>query len=188
MAVIDAPNGTTTWLHRLWPAAFGAVFAAFNMIGLASGADLAPVLAASGFVYLGAAALRRPGTAWPMFWLVFVVIGVSRVLGGPDSTWVILGLAAAFAVFGLARGAAHDREGLPRQALAMLAVGGLAAATLLVGGDLGAYLVAAGLLAHAGWDAYHHRTGKVVTRSMTEFCFVLDTVVAIAMIVVAVTR
>ncbi|GAA1038889.1 hypothetical protein GCM10009557_56110 [Virgisporangium ochraceum] len=188
MAVIDAPNGTTTWLRRVWPAAFGAVFAAFNTIGLAGGADLAPVLVGSGFVYLGAAALRRRGAAWPVFWLVFVVIGVSRVLDGPDSTWVILGVAAAFAVYGLARGAARDREGLPRQASAMVVVGGLAATALLVGGDLGAYLVAGGLLAHAGWDAYHHRTGKVVTRSMTEFCFVLDVLAAVALIVVAVTR
>jgi hypothetical protein len=188
MAVRQEAHTPTTWLNRLWPAAFGLAFAALNVIGLADGADLAPVLAASGFIYLGAAALQRRGAAWPMFWLVFVVIGVSKVVGGPDSTWVILGVAAAFAVYGLVRGAARDPEGLPRSALAMVVVGAAAAAVLLVGGDLGAYLVAAGLLAHAGWDAYHHRTGKVVTRSMTEFCFVLDTVAAVAMIVVVIIR
>lgn len=188
MAVTHDAHTPTTWLNRLWPAAFGAAFAAFNMIGLAEGADLAPILAGSGFVYLGAAALQRRGAAWPMFWLVFVVIGVSRVAGGPDSTWMILGVAAAFAVYGLVWGASRDRRGLLLQASAMVAVGGAAAVVLVVGGDVGAYLVAAGLLAHAGWDAWHHRTGKVVSRSMTEFCFVLDTVVAIAMIVVAITR
>ena len=184
MAVTQEAHAPTTWLNRLWPAAFGLVFAAVNLIGLADGADLTPLLVAAQFVYLGAAALQRRGAAWPVFWLVFVVIGVSRVLDGPDSTWVILGVAAAFAVYGVVRGAA----GLPRQALVMAVVGAAATVVLLVGGDLGAYLVAAGLLAHAAWDAYHHRIGKVVSRSMTEFCFVLDTVAAIAMIVVVITR
>lgn len=190
MAVMDdvhTAHNSTSWVRRYLPAAFGVAFAGFNIVGLAEGADLAPLLAASGFVYLGAAALRRPGMAWPMFWLTFVVIGISRVLGGPDSVWVILGLAALFGLYGLVRGAARDPEGLPRQAIAMVAVGAAAGVTIVVGGDLGGYLVAAGLLAHAAWDAYHHRTGKVVARSMAEFCFVLDTLVAIAMVVVLVT-
>ncbi|GAA0952703.1 hypothetical protein [Virgisporangium aurantiacum] len=184
MAVMD--DVRTTHPRRYLPAAFGVAFAGLNIVGLAEGADLAPLLAASGFVYLGAAALRRPGTAWPMFWLTFVVIGISKAVGGPDSVWVLLGLAALFAVYGLVRGAARDPGGLPLQAVAMAVVGAAAAVTLVVGGDLGGYLVAAGLLGHAGWDAYHHHTGTVVTRSMTEFCFVLDTLVAISMVVVIV--
>jgi hypothetical protein len=184
MAVRQEAHTPTTWLNRLWPAAFGLAFAAFNMIGLAQGADLAPILVGAAFVYLGASALQRRGASWPVFWLVFVVIGVSKVVGGPDSTWVLLGVAAVFAVYGAVRNA----QGLPRQALAMAVFGGAAAATVLVGGDFGAYLVAAALLAHSGWDAYHLRTGKVVSRSMAEFCFVLDAVVAIAMIVVVVIR
>jgi hypothetical protein len=67
----------------------------------------------------------------------------------------------------------------------MAVFGAVAAVTLLVGGDFGAYLVAAGLLGHAVWDVHHHRTERVVVRSMAEFCFVLDTIIAVAMIVVA---
>src|SRR3712207_172175 len=101
MAVMEDANRarSRSAVRRYLPAAFGLAFAAFNIVGLASGADLAPLLAASGFIYLGAAALGRPAAAWPMFWLIFVVIGVSRVVGGPDSTWVIIGLAALFAVY-----------------------------------------------------------------------------------------
>jgi hypothetical protein len=33
-------------------------------------------------------------------------------------------------------------------------------------------VVAAGLLGHAAWDVYHHRAGRVVRRSLAEFCFV----------------
>ena len=47
-------------------------------------------------------------------------------------------------------------------------------------------LVAAGLLGHAAWDAYHHRVNRVVVRSMAEFCLVLDTALAVAIVIVTV--
>jgi hypothetical protein len=46
--------------------------------------------------------------------------------------------------------------------------------------------VAAGLLGHTAWDAYHHRTNRVVVRSMAEFCLVLDTALAVAIVIVTV--
>jgi hypothetical protein len=48
-------------------------------------------------------------------------------------------------------------------------------------------VVVPSLLGRAAWDVYHHRINKVVVRSMAEFCCVLDTLLAIA-IVVAVAR
>jgi len=44
--------------------------------------------------------------------------------------------------------------------------------------------VAIGLLGHAGWDVYHHRVNRVVARSPAEFCFVIDTLDAGAMLAV----
>jgi hypothetical protein len=44
-------------------------------------------------------------------------------------------------------------------------------------------VVAAGLLGHAAWDVHHHRTGRVVARSLAEFCVVLDTLLAAAIVV-----
>jgi hypothetical protein len=46
--------------------------------------------------------------------------------------------------------------------------------------------VAAGLLGHAAWDLYHHRVNRVVTRSFAEFCLVLDTALAVAIVIVTV--
>jgi hypothetical protein len=186
------PPATTTstsapWLRRRLPTLGGIVVAALTAYGVTGGAELAPILAASGLVYLGAAALRRPASAWPVFFGTFVVMTISKVIGGPDPTWIFLGLAVLFAAYGLARGAARPTHGLPVQALAMVVVGAAAAVTLLVDGDLGGYLVAAGLLGHAAWDAYHHWTNRVVARSMAEFCFVLDTLVAVAIIAVVAT-
>jgi hypothetical protein len=152
---------------------------------LSAGDDLAAILAASGLVYLGAAALGKPAAAWPVFFGTFPVIAAAKAIG-VDATWALLGLAAVFLGHGLLRGAARRAGGLPLQTIAMAGFGITAVTTLMTSGDVGAYLVAAGLLGHAAWDVYHHRTGKVVVRSMAEFCVVLDTLLALAMVIVAV--
>jgi hypothetical protein len=175
------PRARLQW----WPTLVGIAFAAFVSYGLSNGVDLAPVLAASGFVYLGAAALQMRTAAWPLFLVTFVVIGlVSSGVASFNPTWAIIVLGVLLAIYGLLRGAWRDRAGLPLQSIAMIGFGGAAALAQLIDPKLGAYLVALGLLAHAAWDAYHHRTGKVVVHSMAEFCFVLDVLVAIAIIVV----
>jgi hypothetical protein len=180
-------NPVRTALRR-WPTAFGIAFAVFAVWGMASGVELGAVVAASGFVYLGSAALQRRGAAWPMFAMSFVAIGAADFTPWADDfgTWALIGLAVLFAAYGLLRGAARSAEGLPLQAIAMALFGGIAAAVLFIGGDLGAYLVAAGLLGHAAWDVYHHRKDIVVSRSLAEFCFVLDTLVAVIIVVVTV--
>lgn len=163
----------------------GVVMAAFVAFRMSNGAELAPIVAASGLVYLGAAALRKPSAAWPLFVLTFVVISFASVglTGAEMATWTLIAIAGALFVFGFARGAMRQAEGLQLQAAAMIAFGAIAISALIVDQTVGAYLVATGLLGHAAWDVYHHRTNKVVVRSMAEFCFVLDTLLAIAIIV-----
>lgn len=172
---------------RRWPTAAGIAMAAFVAWGVVSGDDVAPVLAASGFVYIGAAAFQRRGAAWPVFFLSFAVIGAAGFTAyeADLAVWALIGIAVLLAAYGLVRGAARPAEGLPLQGLAMLGFGAVAVAVLLVGGDLGLYLVAAGLLGHAAWDVWHHRAERVVSRSLAEFCVVLDTLVAAAMVVAA---
>jgi hypothetical protein len=95
----------------------------------------------------------------------------------------VLGIGAALLVYGLVR----RSETLPLQTLAALAYGGVAVIALFVHPIVGGYLVAAGLIGHAAWDVYHHRTNKVVVRSMSEFCMVFDVAVTAAIIFVTVT-
>jgi hypothetical protein len=176
-------------LRRRWPTLAGLGFAALVAFDLASGVELAPVLAASAAVYLGAAALRRPAAAWPLFFAITAIITVARLLEDRfEPTWVILAGAVALGVYGLLRGAGRPRYGLPLQTLALLGFGAAAGGALVVNPELGAYLVAAGLLGHAAWDAYHHRTNRVVVRSMAEFCLVLDTALAAAIVTVTVLQ
>jgi hypothetical protein len=175
-----------------WPALVGLSFGAYVAIDLFSGAetgaDLGPIVAASGLVYLGAAALQRPGLAWPLFFLTVLVITAAK-LGwiGIDSTWILLAMAGAFLSYGLVRRLKRPLGDLSAQAIGMVAFGAVAAIALILNEVAGAFLVAAGLFAHAGWDAYHHWTEKVVARSLAEFCFVLDTTLA-AFIVFATVR
>ncbi len=172
---------------KWWPILAGIALAGFVARDMSSGSDLAPILAASGLVYLGAAALQKPSAAWPLFFGTFVAITATSVGVVPfDATWVFLGLAAFFVVYGLLRGAARPRDGLPLQSIAMVGFGTAAAIALIVGGDAGAYIVAAGLLGHTAWDVYHHSVNRVVARSMAEFCCALDTLLALAIVISAV--
>ncbi|WP_222853729.1 hypothetical protein [Fodinicola acaciae] len=169
---------------RRWPVLAGLGFAAFLGLGLASGTELAKVLAASAVVYIGAAALKRPAAAWPVFFATFIAIGMPQVLKlGFDPTWSVLGLGVASLVYGLVRRA----ENLTPQTIAMLGFGAVAAIALFVNPVVGGFLVAAGLLGHTAWDVYHHWKNKVVARSMAEFCMVLDTGLAAAIVYVTVT-
>jgi hypothetical protein len=174
-------------VRRRWPTLAGLGFAALIAFDLVSGVDLTPVLAASAAVYLGAAALQRPAAAWPLFFATAVVITVARLLEDRfEPTWVILAGAAALLVYGLLRGAGRPGHGLPLQTLALLGFGAAAGAALLITPEVGAYVVAAGLLGHAAWDVHHHRTNRVVVRSLAEFCLALDTALAVAIVIVTV--
>jgi hypothetical protein len=176
-------------VRRRWPTLAGLGFAALIAFDLMSGVELAPILAASAAVYLGAAALQRPAAAWPLFFATAVVITVARLLDDRfEPTWVILAGAVALLAFGLLRGAGRPGHGLPLQTAGLVGFGAAAAAALMITSEFGAWLVAAGLLGHAAWDVYHHRVNRVVVRSLAEFCLVLDTALAVAIVIVTVLQ
>ena len=172
-------------VRRRWPTLAGLGFAALIAFDLMSGVELAPVLAASAAVYLGAAALQRPAAAWPLFFATVAVITIARLLEDDfEPTWVILAGAVALLIYGLRRGAGRPGYGLPLQTVALVGFGAAAGAALMITPELGAYLVAAGLLGHAAWDVHHHRTNRVVVRSLAEFCMALDTALAVTIVIV----
>ncbi|WP_194408828.1 hypothetical protein [Microbacterium cremeum] len=181
-----------SWIARRWPSlaglAFGGALAVAYWVGFSSTAQAGQVLTAAGFVYLGSAALGSRRAAWPLFALTFVVIGVGFAVPAFDPGWTIVGAAVVIAVIGLVRGAIRPGWGLPLQALAMAAIVLVALGVALVSGRVAGLLVGVGLLAHAAWDVYHLRTQRVVASSMAEFCCVLDTVLAVTLIVVSLSR
>lgn len=172
------------WVLRRWPAVAGAAVAVFSGYGIASGADVAAVVTASGFVYLGSAALQRRTAAWPVFAVSFVLVGLGLNLSGFNASWWMLALAVVLFGYGVARGALRPSWGVPLQAVALAVLAVLALVATDAGQTVAGVLVAGGLLAHTGWDIYHHRTERVVVRSMSEFCAVLDTLLALIVLVV----
>ncbi|WP_194815252.1 hypothetical protein [Nocardia sp. XZ_19_385] len=166
---------------RRWPTLAAIAFAALTAHDLATGVDLAQIIAASAMIYLGAAALGRQSVAWPLFFGTFIIITVAKI-AGLDSTAVLLVLAVPVAVYAVIK-----HRDITVQGLAMLAFGAVALTALVVNEQLGAYLVAAGLLGHTAWDIYHLRANRVVSQSLAEFCAVLDTLLALAVIVTELT-
>ncbi|SMH26651.1 hypothetical protein [Mesorhizobium australicum] len=163
-----------------------AAFVAFDLFsGKEHGGELASIVAASGLVYLAAAALEKPSASWLVFFGSVVVITVAKMgVISVDATWLLLAIAAAFLGYGVVHGTYRSAGGgLPLQTIAMIAFGAIAAIALYLDPTAGAYLVATGLFAHAVWDVYHHRVNKVVSRSMAEFCCVLDVALAGAIVI-----
>jgi hypothetical protein len=168
----------------VWPATLGAFVAFGTAYGFTGGRDLAPVVAASGLVYLAAAAADRREAAWVAFGVTFVLIAIDKVTG-LDSTVLILVLAGLVLAYGLARRRTRPWWSLPIQTLAMVILGAVALLTLQLTPTAGGVLVAAALVAHAVWDIIHLRSGRVVGRAFATFCAALDLLLAVLVGVVA---
>jgi hypothetical protein len=171
-----------------WPMLIGIGTVVLLAVDGAEGTDQAEPLAAAALIYLAVAVLGKPSTAWPLFAGALVVIFVTQAAfgGDVDPAWVLLGSSVPLLVYGLLSSAARSYQGFPPQAIAMVGFGVATAVALGLNDDVGAYLLAAGLLGHALWDAHLYRTNKWVVRSMTEFCFVLDALLAVVIVSVTV--
>jgi hypothetical protein len=178
-------------LARRWPTALGlaaAASSAYELVGgtTAEGVEQALLIAIPVLVYLTAAVLDRPRSAWPVTIgttaLVFVMLAfdIEPVLGLAAATSVVL-------VVGIAR-RLWLGVGMPdtRQLVGALGFGTAAVLALSVAPTLGGFVVGLGLVGHAIWDVFHHRRGTVVVRSLAEFCAVLDLLVGAAVIVLTV--
>lgn len=166
------------WWQIAWPIALAVLVAAATTYGLTDGRDVAPVVAASGLVYLAAAATQRRWAAWVAFGIAFALIAVDKFAGLDAMPWLLM-LAGVLVVVGPGSLRTHPWWALPLQSAAMVVLGGAAVLALQLDPTVGGLLVAAALLGHAAWDIHHHRTGRVVDHALARFCAVLDVLVAI---------
>ncbi|GAA2233039.1 hypothetical protein GCM10010413_34690 [Promicromonospora sukumoe] len=123
------------------------------------------------------------GRRWPV--LLGLALLALTVAGGVAGLppWLILLVALVYPVVGLVRRSIRGRSMLLLQAAGLAVFAGVALlATVLAGQDTGAYVVAAGLVGHAVWDAFHHRAGAVVWRWYAETCVVYDVLLAAAVV------
>lgn len=185
--VAARPAGVARSLRQRWPTLLGLGFTVVIALRLGDGVDLAPVVAVSALIYLGASALRNRSSVWALFAVgILVVVATEALLGDGVGVWVLIGLAVPVFAYGLVNGATQEHDGFTHQTIAMVGFGAVSALALAVGPTAGAYLVAAGLLGHAAWDVYHYRVNRVVVRSLAQFCVVLDTLVALVIVIATV--
>jgi hypothetical protein len=137
---------------------------------------------------VGSAALDRRRFAWVVLFAGLPLLSFIPPTSGIDPSVVLLIVAAGFLAAGAARGLLRRPGGLPLQAAGMLVFGAGMLAALYAAPEMGAYLVAAGLIAHAAWDAVHFRLDRVVARSYAEFCAVLDLLVGATVLLVLFVR
>jgi hypothetical protein len=190
----EMPYSARSWgatIGRRWPTALGLAAAAaggYELIGgtAAEGVEQAVFIAVPVLVYLTAAVIERPRSAWPVAILATIMIfgmlafGIEPVLGLAATTAVVL-------LLGLVRrlwcGGDVPATG---QIVGALGFGAVAVLALYMIPTLGALVVGLGLLGHAAWDVFHYRRNIVVVRSLAEWCAVLDLFLGGAIIVLTV--
>src|ERR671911_1325736 len=173
---------TGVLMHR-WPTALGIAVAALAAFDVDDGLEFAALTLLMALVYLGAAALDRPWSAW-----LVLLAGLPLAIFIPSTSEVVpsvvfLVAAPVFLVLGVARGQWQRPGGLPLQSAGMLAFGSIVLVALFyVYPDLGGQLVGIAILGHAAWDAYHYLRDRVVTRTYAEFCAVVDLLLGAAIL------
>lgn len=170
--------------RRMWPAALGVLVAAGTAYGLTEGRDAAPVVAASGLVYLAAAATGRRSMAWIGFAIAFVPITLEKLTGVDAVPW-LLTLAIPVLGYGMISRRFRPWWALPLQSAAMLVFGAIAFIAIGDSPPPGGLLVAGALLGHAAWDIQHYRADRVVSQQFAQFCAVLDILVAALVAVIS---
>jgi hypothetical protein len=189
-----AAKTTTSDLTERWPTALGLVVAASVIAAVIVGLDVddvadefAPGVATMMGIYLAAYAIGRPASAW----LAFVALVAVAVLVGPlglDAAVVMTAVLGPLWLWVLARGRAHDRPWFGIETLGLVFFGGMTIAAVLADARLAGILAGVGWFTHGLWDAYHFAKDRVVVRSWSEMCAVVDIPIGTALIVVSIIR
>ncbi|WP_089212231.1 hypothetical protein [Streptosporangium subroseum] len=170
-------------VHR-WPTWLAIAFAAVLSSDLDDGREFAFLVFILALGYLATAVIDRPGAIWSVLGVLMAAVVLMRVLSG-DPWPILIVTALALIMVGLVRGQLRRPGAFALQSPAMFVFGAIALGALHVHPDLGRYLVAAGLLGHAAWDAAHWRADGIVTRPFAEWCGVLDLLLGLAVLFLA---
>jgi hypothetical protein len=118
---------------------------------------------------------------WPVLVGLLLLVGTLAGAGAGSGvpTWLVFAMALVYPVVGLLRNSIRGRSMVLLQVAGLVVFGGISLlAGALVGQDVGAYVLAAGLVGHGVWDAFHHRANAVVWRWYAETCVVYDVLLA----------
>lgn len=168
----SAPTVLRGLLAR-WPSVVGL---AALVASSADGVDAhitAMVIMIAALCYLTAAAVGWRPAGWIA---VPVITGLTLIamVTAIDAIVLLLVLAAVMVVVGLIRLPRSGWRELGLQAAGFVGFAAVGLTAMMVTPVLAAHLAALAAIGHGVWDLVHHRRDKVVNRSLTEFCMVLD--------------
>lgn len=167
-----------------WPSVVGLLALLANTAGGIDAHVTAMIIILAAMCYLAAAALGSRRSGWVMVGVGAIAVVVAGATGlDPTATLLVMG--AGFAVFGVLRGPGVDRRELGVQTLGFAGFSAIALTAMYSEPLLAAHLAAIAAIGHATWDAVHYVRDKVVSRSLTEFCFVLDLGLGVALLLAA---
>jgi hypothetical protein len=186
-------GGTTApRLSERWPTAVGLVVAAGVCAAVIVGLDVddvadefAPGIATMMGIYLAAYATGKPASAW----LACAGLVTVAVLVGPlglDAAVVMTAVLGPLWLWVLARGRARDRPWFAIETLGLVFFGGVTIAAVLADARLAGILAGVGWFTHGLWDAYHFTKDRIVVRTWSELCAVVDIPVGTALILVSI--
>lgn len=120
---------------------------------------------------------------WPVLVGLLLLVGTLAGGGAGVPTWLVFAMALVYPVVGILRNSIRGRSMVLLQAAGLAVFAGISVlAGVLAGQDTGAYVLAAGLVGHGVWDAFHHRANAVVWRWYAETCVVYDVLLAAAVL------
>ncbi|MFI7612548.1 hypothetical protein ACIBP6_15110 [Nonomuraea terrae] len=169
----SSPGRVVAALASRWPTWCGLAATALNLADARDGRSLGFVVYLAALIYLATAVIDRPGMVWVLFGFSVVAVTLLKVFGVDPWPLLIAG-AVTVVVLGLTAGLLRQGGLTAAQLPAMLVFGAAAVFALSLSPEAGGALVAAALIGHAVQDVAVWRSGKVVARSMAEFCAVLD--------------
>ncbi|WP_159847535.1 hypothetical protein [Nocardia sp. CY41] len=141
---------------------------------------LAELLIVLALIYIGAAAVGRQQATWTVFLVLGVVFALLRL-----QDWVPPYAALTVLAANLLGWLAASRGFDSTVRVLAVATAGFATAAIIaveVGGNVARFVVAAGWIAHSGWDCVHYHSNRTVARSFAEFCAIVDLFVGIAVL------
>lgn len=189
----NTASGTQRLTAR-WPTASALVAIAGALaviIGFDREADFfGPAVATMAGIYLMAYALDRPWMAWVAFAVLSVIVSVLHVLVAAG-VWSVdpgVGMTVVLVLLWLwviAR-RRFTESTFPLQTVGAVAFGGITLLTVATQSTAAIAIAGIGWLCHGAWDAYHFRIDKVVNRSWSEFCGIIDLAVGTSLLIAAV--
>jgi hypothetical protein len=168
----SAPTVLRGLLAR-WPSVVGLAALVASSADGVNAHITAMVIMIAALCYLTAAAVGWRPAGWIA---VPVITGLTLIamVTAIDAIVLLLVLAAAMVVVGLIRLPRSGWRELGLQAAGFVGFAAVGLTAMMVTPVLAAHLAALAAIGHGVWDLVHHRRDKVVNRSLTEFCMVLD--------------